>query len=183
MAFSVSSRLYKFNVMPFGLTNTPALFQWNMEALLRGLTWSCCLMYIDNIVIYSQSWPTYRPSLTISSRDRCLKPDPTKVATVKDTQPPQSAQEAHQEAFETLKQHLTAAPVITTATRLALYTAHGRLGTRHWRVVFEWVKAYQHYLHGHHFTVVTDHNPLVWISTQHDPQLAQWALTLQEHNF
>lgn len=55
-AFSVSSGLYKFNVMPFGLTNVLALFQCNMEALLGGLVWLCCLMYIDNIIIYSQSF-------------------------------------------------------------------------------------------------------------------------------
>ena len=37
--------------MPFGLCNAPVIFQRLMDAVLAGLKWSTCLVYIDDIVI------------------------------------------------------------------------------------------------------------------------------------
>lgn len=102
------------------MTNVPALFQWNMEALLGGLTWYC-FVSIYNIIVNSQSfkehlsqlqaifdclqqgWMYLKPSKYIFFWHKLpflhlltkegLKPDPTKVATIKDTHPPQSVQE------------------------------------------------------------------------------------------
>ena len=44
------------NVMPFGLTNSPATFVRLMEAVLRGLNWKRCLVYIDDILVFGRSF-------------------------------------------------------------------------------------------------------------------------------
>jgi transposase InsO family protein len=59
-AFVTHKGLFEFNVMPFGLTNAPATFQRLMDIVLAGLKWQCCLVYIDDIVIYS---PTFEQHL------------------------------------------------------------------------------------------------------------------------
>ena len=38
--------------MPFGLTNAPAIFQWLMEICLIDLKPNCCIIYVDDTVIF-----------------------------------------------------------------------------------------------------------------------------------
>jgi len=47
---------YQFTVMPFGLTNAPSTFQRHMDLVLSGLNWSQSIVYIDDIIIYSESF-------------------------------------------------------------------------------------------------------------------------------
>ena len=58
-AFSTPNGHFEFNVMPFGLTNAPATFQRLMECILAGLTSHECLIYLDDIIVFSRSFPEH----------------------------------------------------------------------------------------------------------------------------
>lgn len=55
-AYSTSSGRWEYNVLPMGLTNAPAAFQRNMEVMLAGMLWQCCIVYIDDVIIYSSTF-------------------------------------------------------------------------------------------------------------------------------
>ena len=42
--------------MPFGLCNAPATFKRTMDAVLAGLKWQTCLVYLDDVLVFSQSF-------------------------------------------------------------------------------------------------------------------------------
>ena len=55
-AFRIDGRLYEPNVMPFGSKNAPSTFQRLMDKILRGLTWKQCLVYIDDILVFANTF-------------------------------------------------------------------------------------------------------------------------------
>ena len=44
--------------MPFGLVNAPATFERLMERVLRGIAWSECLVYLDDILVFGPDFVT-----------------------------------------------------------------------------------------------------------------------------
>ena len=42
--------------MPFGLTNVPVTFQRLMESALGDLYLNSCLLYLDDIVVFSRTY-------------------------------------------------------------------------------------------------------------------------------
>ena len=55
-AFSTTKGHFEFNVMPFGLTNAPPTFQRLMECVLAGLSGAHCLVYLDDIIVFSTTF-------------------------------------------------------------------------------------------------------------------------------
>jgi hypothetical protein len=53
IAFVTYKGLFECAVMPFGLTNAAATFQRLMDIVLAGLKWQCCLVYLDDFIVYS----------------------------------------------------------------------------------------------------------------------------------
>jgi Reverse transcriptase (RNA-dependent DNA polymerase) len=45
--------MYKFRRMPFGLTNAPATFQCALDVILSGVKWQSCLVYLDDVIVFS----------------------------------------------------------------------------------------------------------------------------------
>ena len=62
-AFITREGLFEFNVMPFGLTSAPATFQRLMDLVLAGLKWHNCLVYLDDIIIFSVTFEQHQKDL------------------------------------------------------------------------------------------------------------------------
>jgi hypothetical protein len=117
-AFITRDGLFEFNVMPFGLCNAPATFQRLMDMVMCGLKWKKCLVYFDDILVFTHgSFEQHLIDLaevmdTLIAADlkakatKCgfarrevgflghlvstdgIKPDPAKVQVIKEWPPP-----------------------------------------------------------------------------------------------
>jgi len=52
-AFTTHCGIYHWFSMPFSLTNAPATFQRALDIILSGLKWQICLVYLDDVIIFS----------------------------------------------------------------------------------------------------------------------------------
>ena len=80
-AFSTHKGQFQWRVMPFGLTNGPASFTRLMNLALSGLTWTHCLVYLDDIIIWASTFEDHiRRLRLVFDRIRAagLKLKPTK---------------------------------------------------------------------------------------------------------
>ncbi len=55
-AFSSADGLFCWIVLPFGLKNAPAIFARFMDTIMSGLKWRNCLVYFDDILVFSKSF-------------------------------------------------------------------------------------------------------------------------------
>ncbi|XP_015839413.2 retrovirus-related Pol polyprotein from transposon 297 [Tribolium castaneum] len=63
-AFTVENGHYEFVRMPFGLKNAPSTFQRVMDNVLRGIVNNCCIVYLDDIIVFSTSLQEHIQKLT-----------------------------------------------------------------------------------------------------------------------
>ncbi|UYV66544.1 hypothetical protein LAZ67_4002015 [Cordylochernes scorpioides] len=70
-AFITPDGLYEFKVMPFGLCNAPATFERMIDNLLKGLKWTICLCYLDDIIVFSDGFEEHLRRLQLVLN--CLK--------------------------------------------------------------------------------------------------------------
>ena len=58
-AFVCHRGAFRFPRMPFGLCNAPATFQRLMDLVMMGLNFEICLIYLDDIIVFSNDLPTH----------------------------------------------------------------------------------------------------------------------------
>ena len=58
-AFITRRGCFRYKVMPFGLTCAPSVFQRWMDLVLSGLTYETCLVYLDDIIVFSRDFDTH----------------------------------------------------------------------------------------------------------------------------
>lgn len=79
-AFVTPDGLYEFKVLPFGLCSAPATFQRMMDTVLTGLKWQTCLVYLDDVVVFSETFEQHLQRLkkvleAVQSASLSLKPE------------------------------------------------------------------------------------------------------------
>jgi len=53
--FTTHTGLFRFLRLQFGLVNSPASFQRALDIILSGLRWQTCLMYLDDVIVFSRT--------------------------------------------------------------------------------------------------------------------------------
>ena len=74
---------FKFTTIPFGLCNTGATFQRLMDMIMAGLAYEVCLVYLDDVIVFSSTVEEHftRLRLVLSKlRDSGLKLKPSKCS-------------------------------------------------------------------------------------------------------
>ena len=51
--------------MPFGLMNDPATFQRMLDILLSSYRWKSCLIYLDDIIIFSKDYESHLKDVNV----------------------------------------------------------------------------------------------------------------------
>ena len=79
---------FECNRMPFGLTNAPATFQRLMQSCLGELHLQCCLVYLDDVVVFSRTPREHLDSLkkVLQKLEACglkLRPEKCSLFRVK----------------------------------------------------------------------------------------------------
>ena len=63
-AFVTRKGQWRFKVLSFGLANAPSQFARIMELVMSGLTYDVCLVYLDDILVFSKTFDEHLDRLT-----------------------------------------------------------------------------------------------------------------------
>jgi len=72
-AFITRRGCFRFTVMPFGLTCAPSVFQRLMDIVLCGLSYLTCLVYLDYVIVFGQSFDEQLERLSLGEVFRRLR--------------------------------------------------------------------------------------------------------------
>ena len=50
---------FRYRRMPFGLKNAPATFQRALDIILSGVRWQVCLIYLDDVIVFSKDYASH----------------------------------------------------------------------------------------------------------------------------
>ena len=67
-AFVTRQGQFRFRRLPQGLSNSPSIFSRLMSLVLRGLTYLCCLAFIDDVVVIGATFDEHLCNLEMVLR-------------------------------------------------------------------------------------------------------------------
>nr|GEV93129.1 retrotransposon protein, putative, Ty3-gypsy subclass [Tanacetum cinerariifolium] len=129
-AFRTRYHHFDFQVIPFRLTNAPAVFMYLMNRVCKPYLDKFVIVFINDILFYSKDEEEHEKHLKmileLLKKERFgVHVDPAKIKAIKNWAAPTTPTEVRQflrladgekkkeEAFQTLKQYLCSAPILT----------------------------------------------------------------------
>ncbi|KAL1141023.1 hypothetical protein AAG570_000949 [Ranatra chinensis] len=181
-AFQFEHGKYEYLRMPFGLKTAPTTFQRLMDEFLEGLDPNAIQVYMDDIIAELKFM-----GHTISASG--ISANREKVEAVRSLPVPKDPKEV--KSFQAVGAVLSQvedgkdSPIAYASKKLTdaetRYPAiEGELLGVVWRV-----QQFRPYLWGRHFTVRTDHKPLVWVDKlkENSARVTRWKETLAAYDF
>ncbi|KAH6584021.1 hypothetical protein BASA61_007784 [Batrachochytrium salamandrivorans] len=167
---------FEFLVMPFGLANAPAQFQRMMNTLFRDSIGKFVLVYLDDIVVYSEIWKRIRSIFLAHPCDS--KP------FILETDASDFAISGVLSQFDDLDQ---IRPVAFYARQMNSAERNYEIYDKELLAIVDSFKHWRHFLQGglHPVTVLCDHKSLEYfMSTKKlTRRQARWSLELSEYDF
>ena len=172
--------------MPFGLTNAPATFQRLMETCLGDMHLNWCIIYLDDVIVFSKDIPSHLERLRgvftkLREAGLKLKLDGHEFILQTDASEKGLGRVLSQ-VGEDGKERVIAYASRTLKNSERNYSAH-KLEF----LALKWCvsERFHEYLYGRHFKVYTDNNPLTYIltSAKLDATGHRWVAALALYDF
>ncbi|GJS01931.1 putative reverse transcriptase domain-containing protein [Tanacetum coccineum] len=180
-AFRMRYGHFEFTVMPFGLTNAPVVFMDLMNRVSKPYLDKFIIVFIDDILIYSKTKEEHEVHLKLVLELSGNHVDPSKIEAMKNWKAPTTSSEyewgrKEKEAFQTLKNNLCDALILSLLDRIEDFVIHEMNYTTHdleLGVVVFALKTWRHYLYGTKSVIYTDHKSLQHIFDQKELNMRQ----------
>ncbi|CAC5372712.1 Retrovirus-related Pol polyprotein from transposon 297,Retrovirus-related Pol polyprotein from transposon 17.6 [Mytilus coruscus] len=179
--------LFQFKRLPMGLKNSPQMFQRLMETVLRGMTFKFCLIYLDDIIVFSKTFNEHIDHLRdvfVKLRDAGLKLHPQKSFAQREIN--YLGHKVSNEGAVLCQEQSGQERVICYAGR-ALSKQEQNYGITELKclaLVFA-IKKFDCYLRFTSFTAYVDHAAMKWLLSLKEPtgKFARWVALIQSYNF
>nr|GEV81035.1 putative reverse transcriptase domain-containing protein [Tanacetum cinerariifolium] len=180
IAFRTRYGHYEFQVMSFGLTNTPAVFMDLMNRVCKPYLDKFMIVFIDDILIYSKNKEEHGEHLKTILK---LLKDEKLYAKFSKCDFWTNFGNNEEEAFQTLKQKLCSAPILSLLEGSEDFVVYCDVSLRGFGAVLMQRKK-RHYLCGTKFTVYTIHKSLQYIMDQKELNMRQrrWVELLSDYD-
>ncbi|CAM9637185.1 unnamed protein product, partial [Heterosigma akashiwo] len=194
-AFNTPFGLYEFTMMPMGLSNSAATFQAMMQEILNPYLHTCCVVYIDDVFIFSDDYEQHLEDIQKSYevtggwlKKHALTKPLYKLSTIQNVQVQKTKKGLMSflgiipTTVDQNGKRTNERPICFSSKGMNKHQLNYSVTEKEGLAVVWATDLYRSMLVGRHFILETDHSALRQLLTTRDPagRLCRWMLKLQE---